>query len=87
MEAVMKSTRRTVLSAFALSITLATGFVAGKVSAEQPQMSAALTSLRDAKQHLQNATADKGGHRNKALDLVNKAINQVELGMRYDRRH
>ena len=29
---------------------------------------------------------DKGGHRGKAIRLVNAAINEVEAGMRFDRR-
>lgn len=53
----------------------------------QPHMRAALTSLRAAKGHLEEATADKGGHRAKALELVNSAIKETEAGIAYDNRH
>jgi uncharacterized iron-regulated protein len=50
-------------------------------SPDQPHMQAALAHLTDARNDLVNATADKGGHRAKALDLVNKAIAEVNLGI------
>jgi hypothetical protein len=54
---------------------------------EQPQMEAALTSLKDARNHLDKATADKGGHRVEALKHVNAAIDEVEKGIAYDNTH
>ena len=53
---------------------------------DQPHMQSALESLRNAKRDLDQATSDKGGHRVRALRLVNQAIGEVERGMRYDRR-
>jgi hypothetical protein len=50
-------------------------------------MQAARTSLQTAKAQLQKATADKGGHRVKAIDLVNSAIAEVNAGIAFDRRH
>ncbi|MGA9814942.1 MAG: hypothetical protein WBQ64_19330 [Terriglobales bacterium] len=50
-------------------------------------MSAALQNLREAQQNLQRASRDKGGHREKAVRLVDQAIAEVEAGMRYDNRH
>ena len=58
-------------------------FVSGRVSADQPHMRAALNALRNARNELQLATANKGGHRAKAIDLVNQAITQVEKGIAY----
>ena len=55
--------------------------------ADQPRMKEALEFLRSARNHLENATADKGGHRAKALDYVDRAIDQVEKGIEYDRTH
>ena len=55
--------------------------------ADQPHMQAALDSLRVAKRELEMADADKGGHRARAIGLVNDAIGQVEKGMEFDRRH
>jgi hypothetical protein len=48
---------------------------------DQPNMRAALDDLRDAKQNLEQANADKGGHRVKALDFVNQAIDEVKKGI------
>jgi hypothetical protein len=53
----------------------------------QPKMQGALTALRRAEKELQTAEHDKGGHREKALDLVRKAISEVEAGIAYDRTH
>ena len=50
-------------------------------------MQAALEHLRAAKGELDKAEADKGGHRLKAISLVNDAIAQVEKGVGYDRHH
>src|SRR5436853_7605053 len=55
--------------------------------ADQPHMQAALDALRLAKRELEQADADKGGHRVKAVRLVNDAINEVERGIAFDRRH
>ena len=50
-------------------------------------MQAALRALRNARQQLDAAEADKGGHRVKAMQLVNDAIKEVEAGVRFDNRH
>lgn len=50
-------------------------------SADQPHMQAALTALESARNNLDRATADKGGHRAKAIDLVRDAINEVKKGI------
>ena len=48
---------------------------------DQPNMRAALEHLQNARQNLQAASADKGGHRQNALDLVNRAIDEVNRGI------
>jgi hypothetical protein len=48
---------------------------------DQPHMQAALTALENAKNDLNRATEDKGGHRAKALSLVNDAISEVRKGI------
>ena len=80
-------TARRFFTVLALLVVLATAFVAGRASADQPHMQAALEHLRAAKAELAAATADKGGHRAKAIALTNDAIAQVERGIAYDRRH
>lgn len=48
---------------------------------DQPNMKAALDHLQNAKRNLQSASADKGGHRQNAIDLVNRAIDEVNRGI------
>jgi len=55
--------------------------------ADQPHMHSALDALRNARHELEVADADKGGHRAKALRLVQDAIAQVERGIEFDRHH
>ena len=80
--------------AFVAGILLATGVVHAGGSAapvddkehkeNQPHMRAALESLRTAKDQLEKASADKGGHRKNAIDLVAKAIDEVRAGIDAD---
>lgn len=55
--------------------------------ADQPHMNAALVHITQAKDQLVAATPDKGGHRAKAIKLLDKAMDEVEKGIRYDERH
>jgi hypothetical protein len=48
---------------------------------DQPHMEAALSYLKSAKSDLEHAKAEKGGHRAKALNLVNQAIDEVKKGI------
>jgi hypothetical protein len=48
---------------------------------DQPHMQNALTAMENAKDSLEKATNDKGGHRVKALDYVKNAISEVKKGM------
>ena len=50
---------------------------------DQPNMDAALDNLLAAKRHLEAATSDKGGHRVKAIDYVNRAIDEVKKGIAF----
>lgn len=71
---------------FATALLLGAVTIASAVP-DQPFMRAAHSDLKTAKRELQRATANKGGHRAKAISLVNQAINQVNAGIAYDRRH
>jgi hypothetical protein len=53
--------------------------------AGQPYMEAALRHLREARRSLENALPNKGGHRERAIELINRAIAQVEEGERFAR--
>jgi len=62
-------------------------FVLGCVTvrADQPHMQAALASLRDARHQLEVAEKNKGGHRERAIELIDSAIDQVKKGIEYAR--
>ena len=47
----------------------------------QPHMDQALADLESALHQLQIAAHDKGGHRVKAIDLVNEAISETTKGI------
>jgi len=53
--------------------------------ARQPRMDRALEHLRAARAELQAAEATKGGHRERAIEMVDRAIAQVEEGIRFAR--
>jgi hypothetical protein len=53
----------------------------------QPHMQAGLEHLKQAKASLEKATADKGGHRAKAIQLINEAMVEVEKGIEFDKKH
>lgn len=78
---------KTSLTAAAIVAAMATSFVVGQANADQPKMHDALSNLKEARADLLSASNDKGGHRQRALANVNAAINQVEAGIRFDRRH
>ncbi|HEV7735401.1 MAG TPA: hypothetical protein VGR62_24725 [Candidatus Binatia bacterium] len=78
-------TRHRWLVAVTLLLAAAGGTVATRAVADQPKMEQALTSLREARGLLKEANANKGGHRAKAVDLVEAAIKEVEAGIQYDR--
>jgi hypothetical protein len=50
-------------------------------------MEAAMQNLREAQRNLENAATDKGGHRERALDYINRAIAETQAGMQYANRH
>ena len=75
------------LSAALVVLALTASFLAGRALADQPRMQAALDHLQSARRELAQATADKGGHRTKAIALVDDAIQEVRDGMGFDRTH
>lgn len=56
-------------------------------SANQSNMRQAISSLQEAQKYLERATRDKGGHRVKALELIQQAIRETQLGIEFDRTH
>lgn len=49
----------------------------------EPHMSAAYGHLQQAKDELEKATPNKGGHREKAMQMVDQAMRQIEEGEQY----
>ncbi len=76
----------TVVLAVALAAMVGKGAVR-EASADQPNMKEALGHLDQALSSLNKATADKGGHRAKAIDLTKSAIDETKKGIEYDRKH
>ena len=69
-----------------LLIGLMTG-CAGPQIDHQPRMDAALGDLKAARQELERAVPNKGGHREKALELIDRAIEQVKEGIEFGERY
>jgi hypothetical protein len=80
----MHTSRLALLSLIAVTTVFCTPVVRAE---PQPRMDTALADLQAARAKLERAEHDKGGHREKALELVNAAIAQIKEGIRYDNRH
>jgi len=50
-----------------------------------PQIREAIASFRYAKEHMEHAAHDFGGHRVEALRATDEAIQQLEVYLRYDK--
>jgi hypothetical protein len=53
----------------------------------EPHMSAAYGHLQQAKAELERAAPNKGGHREKAMQMVDQAMRQIEEGEQYYQQH
>ena len=64
---------------------VAVGAIAGAciATAAQPNMQAALGALQAARADLVKATANKGGHRDRAPGFVDSAITETKAGIAY----
>ncbi|MFG1294903.1 hypothetical protein [Xanthobacter variabilis] len=61
--------------------------VATRAEAYQGNMERALSSLYDALAALREASSNKGGHRMKAMALIQQAIEQTQAGVEYADEH
>ena len=66
-------------------IGIAIGGLAGACAAgaDQPNMQAALGSLQQARSYLVQSTPNKGGHRERAIALIDNAIAEVRAGIAF----
>jgi hypothetical protein len=76
--------KRCLCAVAAFGVAFAIGCATGR---GQPHMAAALDELRAARGELEAAVADKGGHRVRAIGIVDEAIEQVRRGMDYAATH
>lgn len=58
----------------------------GEHKETHPQIRAAITHLREAKNNLEHAAHDFGGHRAKALEHVNEALAECEKALAFDKK-
>jgi hypothetical protein len=70
-----------------LSVLIMIAAITSISYADQPRMTAARTDLLQARGQLQVALRNKGGHRAKAIGFINAAINEINKGIRFDRRN
>lgn len=70
-----------------LGMILAVSMLALPIKADQPFMRAAQENLEDALKYLKRATADKGGHRERAISITGQAIASVKNGIAYDQQN
>ena len=66
-----------------LGAIIATSMGIGFAIGAQPHMDAAIGLLRNARAELVAATPNKGGHREKAMGLIDQAIEQVREGIAF----
>lgn len=70
-----------------IGIAIASSLGLGYALGAQPRMDAALALLQSARAELAQATPNKGGHRERALELIGHAIGQVREGIAFAAAH
>ena len=73
--------RKTLLGA-AIAASMGIGYAIGA----QPHMSESIALLQSARGELQAATPNKGGHRERAMGLIDQAIGEVRAGIDFAAR-
>lgn len=63
----------------AVTLGLGIGYAIGA----QPHMTASITLLQSARAELQAALPNKGGHRERGLQLIDQAIGEVQAGLAF----
>jgi hypothetical protein len=72
----------TMLRTPAIAATLL-GLGAGYAIGAQPHMTASIALLQSARAELQAALPNKGGHRERGLQLIDQAIGEVQAGIAF----
>ena len=79
----MNSSARKVLLGAALAASMGIGDAIGA----QPHMEAGVGLLQNARAEITAATPNKGGHRERALGLIDQAIGEVRAGIAFAATH
>jgi hypothetical protein len=79
--------RQSKLVSILFVITFVASIFAGHAHAAQSHMLAARNHLRAARHQLEMALADKGGHRERAISIIDNALGEVNAGMEFSREH
>lgn len=79
----MKFNLAHLILAFTVGIMATSGVLVQNAQANQPHMENALSSLREARQQLEIAKEDKGGHRTRAIGIIDNAIAEVKAGISF----
>jgi hypothetical protein len=79
----MNSSARKALLGAAIAASMGIGYAIGA----QPHMEASIGLLQNARTELAAATPNKGGHREKALGLIDQAISEVRAGIAFAATH
>jgi hypothetical protein len=58
-----------------------------RMAIHEPHMSAAYGHLDQARAELERATPNKGGHRERAMQAIDQAMQQIEEGEQYYQQH
>ena len=69
----------------ALPAAAATAAPANAIPPDHPEIRDALNALRHAREHLEKAAHDYGGHRADALRATDEAIRQLEICLKYEK--
>jgi hypothetical protein len=77
------SLRRSLPLGAAIAASLCIGYALGA----QPHMDASIGLLQSARAELARATPNKGGHRERALGLIDQAIAEVRAGIAFAATH
>lgn len=84
---------RVVAIASALLLTAGMGFYSfvyaqsRRMEIHEPHMSAAYGHLEQARAELEKSTPNKGGHRERAMQMIDQAMQQIEEGEQYYQQH
>jgi hypothetical protein len=70
-----------------IGLLIASSMGIGYALGAQPRMDAALGLLQSARGELERAEPNKGGHRERAIGLVDQAIAQVREGIAFAASH